>query len=127
MTHGDSRWLMITSEHFYRWNFQKIRIFAQKRGNLEKIDNWVDPRSIWGRIEVKSGGQIWPLKKYIFPKLVFFETLENIFEYGNFFVIFENPFWHTVGGNNLLALDNPDFRSYDNPTFESWQIISKVF
>ena len=110
---------MITSEHFYRWNFQKILIFPRNVAILKYFGKWVNSRPISGRIEVKSGGQIWPLKKYIFPKLVFFETLENIFEYGNFFVIFENPFWHTVGGNNLLALDNPDFRSYDNPTFES--------
>ena len=52
--------------------------------------------------------------------------LENIFERGDFFVIFlkyKSPLWHIVGGNNLLDSDNPDFRSYDYPTFESWQII----
>ena len=92
MTHGDSRWLIITSEHFYRWNFRKKHIFDQKRGNLEIFwkNNRVNSRSISGRIEVKSGGQIWPPKKYIFPKLVFFEILENIFERGDFFVIFYN-------------------------------------
>ena len=137
----DSWWLTLTHDYvrtFLSLEFSKNSHFSEKRGNFE-IFSGING-SLRGHFKVKlRTGRLTKIfgffcKNTFFFKIGIFRDSRKYFRVRHFFVIFENSIIRfgtfSVIFSTLIWKDNPllgDFRSYDHPTFESWQIISKVF